>query len=264
VLASFALLTALPLRAQTPADPEIVLATTTSVRDAGLLAAILPVFERESGYRVKVIAVGSGQAMALGRQGEADVLILHAPEEELEFVQQGYAVSRDALMHNEFVLVGSGDDPARVRGLGIVAALRAISAEEALFVSRADRSGTHVKERELWHDAGVEPAPPWYRESGQGMSATLQIANELGAYTLTDIGTLLSHEYPLDLEALVEGDTLLANPYHVLLASPARFEWLNTEGARALRDYLLSADTQRAINAYGREEFGRSLFVPAS
>jgi tungstate transport system substrate-binding protein len=120
-----------------------------------------------------------------------------------------------------------------------------------------------VKERGLWQLAGVGPGRPWYRESGQGMSATLQIANQLGAYTLTDIGTLLSHKYPLDLEILVEGDTLLANPYHVLLANPARFEWLNEEGARALRNYLLSEETQRAIGAHGWEKFGRSLFVPA-
>ncbi len=264
MLASFVFFATLPLCAQTPTDREIVLATTTSVRDAGLLEAILPAFERESGYRVKVIAVGSGQAMALGRQGEADILILHAPETELEFVQQGFATSRDALMSNEFVLVGAGNDPAGVRGLGAIAALQAIVAVEALFVSRADRSGTHVKERGLWQLAGVGPGRPWYRESGQGMSATLQIANQLEAYTLTDIGTLLSHKYPLDLEILVEGDTLLANPYHVLLANPARFEWLNAAGARALRDYLLSEETQRAIGAHGREELGRSLFVPGA
>jgi tungstate transport system substrate-binding protein len=263
-LASLALFIALPLCAQTRADREIVLATTTSVRDAGLLEGILPAFERQSGYRVKVIAVGSGKAMALGRQGEADILVLHAPEEELEFVQGGYATSREALMKNEFVLVGGENDPAGVRGLGAVAALQAIAAEEALFVSRADLSGTHVKERGLWQLAGVARARPWYRESGQGMSATLQIANQLGAYTLTDIGTLLSHKSRLDLEILVDGDTLLANPYHVLVASPARFEWLNAEGARVLRDYLLSEETQRAIGDYGQEESGRSLFVPAA
>ncbi|UCF42046.1 MAG: substrate-binding domain-containing protein [Gemmatimonadota bacterium] len=260
VLASF-----LPgrLPAQAPADAEVVLATTTSVRDAGLLQAILPPFERASGYRIKVIAVGSGQAMELGRRGEADILIVHAPEEEREFLRAGFGVERDAFMRNAFVIVGPAADPARARGSNLTAALRSIAAGDALFVSRADRSGTHLKEAALWRLVGVEPDRSWHRESGQGMSATLQIANELQAYTLTDIGTLLSHEYPLDLEVLVEGDSLLANPYHVVLASPQRFPWLNSAGARALRDYLVSVDTQRAIGAFGRERFGRALFEPA-
>lgn len=251
------------LPAQAPADREIVLATTTSVRDAGLLQAILPAFEEASGYRIKVIAVGSGQAMELGRQGEADILILHSPDEERAFVQAGFGTERHALMRNAFVVVGPAHDPAEARGSDVLAALRSIAQGDALFVSRADHSGTHVKESGLWALAGVQPDRSWYRESGQGMSATLQIANELQAYTLTDLGTLLSHRYPLDLEFLVQGDTLLANPYHVVLANPERFSWLNAAGARGLRDYLLSVETQRVIGAFGREEYGRSLFVPA-
>ncbi|NIM52156.1 MAG: solute-binding protein [Gemmatimonadales bacterium] len=250
------------LEAQTPSDSEIVLATTTSVRDAGLLHAILPPFERMTGYRVKVIAVGSGQAMELGRRGEADILILHDPAGERQFVAEGFAASRDRLMHNEFVLVGPPDDPAGIKGLGAVMAVGVVGRSGALFVSRADRSGTHVKESHLWRLAGIAPARPWYRESGQGMSATLQIASELGAYTLSDIGTFLTHIYPLDLEIVVEGDSVLANPYHVVVASAARFSWVNGPGARALRDYLLSPEVQRAIGAFGKEEFGRSLFVP--
>lgn len=252
------------LPAQAPHDSEVVLATTTSVRDAGLLEAILPSFERASGYRIKVIAVGSGQALELGRQGEADILILHAPEEERAFLQAGFGAERHALMRNTFVIVGPPADPAATRGSDLVTALRSIAAGKALFVSRADRSGTHVKESALWVLAGVAPDRSWYRESGQGMSATLQIANELRAYTLSDIGTLLSHAYPLDLEVLVEGDSLLANPYHVVLANPERFSWINVEGSRALRDYLLSQETQRAIGAFGRAQHGRSLFVPAA
>jgi tungstate transport system substrate-binding protein len=250
------------LAAQAPADPEVVLATTTSVRDAGLLQEILPAFEESRGYRIKVVAVGSGQAMELGKQGEADILILHAPDQEREFVSAGFGTERHALMHNAFVVVGPGDDPAGARGLDVLASLRSIARGHVLFVSRADRSGTHVKESGLWALAGVEPDRSWYRESGQGMSATLQIANELRAYTITDIGTLLSHKYPLDLEVLVEGDLRLANPYHVVLANPERFPWLNAAGAGALRDYLLSVETQRAIGAFGRERFGRSLFEP--
>jgi tungstate transport system substrate-binding protein len=251
------------LAAQAPADVEVVLATTTSVRDAGLLQAILPPFERASGYRIKVIAVGSGQAMELGRQGEADILVLHAPDEELEFVRAGFGTERRALMRNAFVVVGPADDPAGAEGSDVVVALRSIAAAKDLFVSRADRSGTHIKEARLWALAGVAPDRSWYRESGQGMSATLQIANELRAYTLTDIGTLLSHRHPLDLEVLVQGDTLLANPYHVVLASRVRFPWLNAAGARALLDFLVSAETQGAIAAFGRERFGRPLFEPA-
>jgi len=239
-----------------------VLATTTSVRDAGLLEALLPQFEHASGYRVKVIAVGSGQAMELGRRGEADILILHAPEQEQRFVAEGYGTERHPLMHNEFVVLGPTGDPAGARGRDALAALRAIAGTQSLFTSRADRSGTHVRERELWRLAGVAPDRPWYRESGQGMSATLQIANELGAYTLCDVGTMLAHRYPLDLMVLVQRDTLLFNPYHVVLANPARFEWLNADGARALRDYLLSADTQSRIAAFGVSEHGRPLFVP--
>ncbi len=220
-------------------------------------------FERTSGYRVKVIAVGSGQAMALGRQGEADVLILHAPAEEQEFMLEGFGTERHALMRNEFVIVGPANDPAAARGADAVAALRSIARADVLFVSRADQSGTHIKESMLWELAGVGPERSRYRESGQGMSATLQIANELQAYTLSDVGTLLSHEYPLELEILVQGDSLLANPYHLVLASSERFPWLNPSGARALRDYLLAPDTQRAIGAFRRGQYGRSLFLPA-
>jgi len=242
---------------------DVVLATTTSVRDAGLLDAILPRFERESAIAVKVIAVGSGQAMELGRRGEADILILHDPDGEARFVADGYGVDRRLLMHNEFVLVGPSADPARVRGLSIAGAFRAIARAEAPFVSRGDRSGTHSKEQALWALCGVVPARSWHRESGQGMGATLVIADQLRAYTLTDIGTLLGHQAPLDLPVLVEGDSALRNPYHVILANPERFPRVRAAEARALQDYLLSPGTQRAIGEFRRQDFGRSLFVPA-
>jgi tungstate transport system substrate-binding protein len=228
-----------------------------------LLDALLPPFEGRSGYRIKIIAVGSGQALELGRRGEADILIVHDPVGEREFVDQGFGSGRVPLMRNEFVIVGPPDDPAAIEGAGAVEAVRAVAAREALFVSRADRSGTHTKERALWRQAGVTPDGRWYRESGQGMSATLQIANELGAYALTDIGTLLSHRYPLRLEILVEDDPMLDNPYHIVLPSVERFPWLNRGGAEDLRDYLVSPAAQRAIAAFGRVPGGRSLFVPA-
>ena len=245
------------------AQQDIVLATTTSVRDAGLLQYVLPEFERRSGITVRVLAVGSGQAMALGRRGEADVLILHDPVGELEFVDEGFGIEWRALMHNYFVLIGPPNDPARVRGVGTAAAaLAAIAHTGALFVSRGDRSGTHVREETLWRLAGVDPDPQWYRESGQGMSATLQIADELRAYTLADIGTLLAHKAPLELDVFIEHDPALFNAYHIVVANPDRFEWINARGGRALSDFLRSPEIQASIGAFGRAEFGRSLFVP--
>lgn len=243
-----------------------MLATTTSVRDAGLLEYLLPRFERESGRRVKVIAVGSGQAMELGRWGEADLLIVHAPAAEVAFMAQGYGFGRYPLAHNEFAVVGPRSDPAGIRGASAALdAFRAIGRSGARFLSRGDRSGTHSKELQLWELAGLAPnarTDAWYVEAGQGMGATLQIANELRAYTLTDIGTYLTHATPLELEVLVQGDTLLRNPYHVILIDAARFPWVDAAGAARLKEYLLSPETQAAIAAYRREQFGRSLFLP--
>jgi tungstate transport system substrate-binding protein len=242
---------------------DLVLATTTSVRDAGLLDELLPRFERESGVKVRVVAVGSGQAMELGRRGEADLLILHDPQGEERFVADGFGVERRPLMHNEFVLVGPPGDPAHVRGTGAVQAFSAIARTGSLFLSRGDRSGTHVKELATWQLAGIEPDRAWYRESGQGMGATLVIADQLRAYTLTDIGTLLGHKAPLELPILVEGDSAFRNTYHVILTNPDRFPHVRSREARALRDFLLSRETQRRIGEFRKEEFGRSLFVPA-
>jgi tungstate transport system substrate-binding protein len=241
---------------------DIVLATTTSVRDAGLLDDLLPPFERASGYTVKVVAVGSGQAMELGRRGEADILILHDPAGEERFVADGFGIERRALMHNEFLLVGPDADPAHARGLDAVSAFRAIARVRAPFVSRGDRSGTHVKERVIWAAAGTQGADPWYRESGQGMGATLLIAHQLRAYALTDVATYLGHQYPLQLAILVEGDTLLRNPYHVIRANPDRFPRVNAEGAAALWSYLLAPETQRKIGEFRKAELGRAIFVP--
>ncbi len=260
-----ALFGAVPARGQVR---DLVLATTTSVRDAGLLDALLPEFERQHGRRVKVIAVGSGQAMELGRRGEADLLVVHDPDAELAFMARGYGSERQAFAYNEFVIVGPPADPAGIRGMGSAPrAFAAIARARATFVARGDRSGTQAKERRLWSLAGLSPdaqRDDWYRESGQGMGATLQIASEIRAYTLTDIGTFLGHVAPLELQVMVEGDTLLHNPYHIVLVNAARFPWVDVAGARALRDYLLSAPTQRRIAAFGRERFGRSLFVPAA
>ena len=250
----------LPIAAQ---RRDVVLATTTSVRDAGLLEHLLPRFERVTGLEVRVLAVGSGQAMALGRQGEADVLILHDPVGERQFVEDGYGVEREALMHNQFVVVGPAADPAGVRHAATaVAGLEIIAASGALFVSRGDRSGTHVKETMLWGRVGRPPDASWYRESGQGMSATLQIAAELRAYTITDLGTFLAHKAPLDLQILVQDDAILLNPYHVVIANPGLFDWVNATGGRSLSAFLRSPETQALIAEFGRAEYGRSLFLP--
>jgi tungstate transport system substrate-binding protein len=243
---------------------DVILATTTSVRDAGLLDTLLPPFERSSGYRVKVVAVGSGQAMELGRRGEADLLILHDPAGEARFVAAGFGIDRRPLMHNEFVLVGPAGDPAAVRGLDVLTAFQRIAAAGAPFVSRGDRSGTHVKELALWDSAGSTPDGRRYRESGQGMGATLVIASEFAAYTLTDVATLLAHRLPPDLEILVQGDSVLGNPYHVIRANPARFPRVNAAGAAALAAYLLSPETQRMIGEFRRAELGRAVFVPVA
>jgi tungstate transport system substrate-binding protein len=265
VVVFLAFLLSRPGVAQRPlAARDLVLATTTSVRDAGLLDSLMPGFERASGRRVKVLAVGSGQAMEIGRRGEADLLILHDPGGEVEFVRQGFGIDRQFLMHNEFVIVGPGSDPAGIRGERSAArGFRAIAAKGARFISRGDRSGTHAKETAIWKSAGLAPRGEWYLEAGQGMGQTLQITNELQGYALSDVGTFLAHKSPLQLEVLVEGDSVLRNPYHVILANPARFQWVDGAGARALRDYLFHPKTQRRIGEFGRAEFGRSLFIPA-
>lgn len=240
----------------------ITLATTTSVRDSRLLDVLLPPFERETGYDVKVLAVGSGQALELGRRGEADLLLVHDPAGERGFMEEGFGVERVPLMHNEFVIVGPPDDPARLKGQSAVEAMRRIAREKALFVSRADRSGTHTKERALWALAGEMPRSSWYRESGQGMSATLQIADQLAAYALADVGTFFSHRYPLRLEILVEGDSVLHNPYHLVMPDPSRFPWVEHTGARALLQYLVSDEARGLIAEFGRDRGTRALFVP--
>jgi tungstate transport system substrate-binding protein len=248
---------------------EILLATTTSTRDAGLLDSILPEFERRTGYRVKVIAVGSGQALVLGRRGDADVVLAHAPDAERVLADSGYLLNRRLVMHNDFLFVGPATDPAGLRGLNdALAAIRRLGAGRGVFVSRGDQSGTHQLERRLWRDAGLEPPPPggggtpWYLESGQGMAATLQMADEKLAYTITDRATYLAWRDRLQLLPLVEGDPLLYNVYHVMEVSPHNAPRVNVAGARALADWLVAPETQRRIGEFGRSRFGQSLFVP--
>lgn len=249
-----------------PADPAapIILATTTSTQDSGLLDALIPRFEAESGMRVKVIAVGSGQALALGERGEADLVLAHAPGAEEKFMNKGAGALRRRLMYNEYALVGPPGDPAGVRrAKEIGAALQAVARSGAGFVSRGDESGTHQTERRLWSLAGVEPRSiAGYLESGQGMGATLRVASQKRAYTLTDLGTFLSQKRGLDLEVVFEGDATLRNVYHVLVVNPKNGPRVNLRGAETLAHWLLSSGALEIIRDFGREKFGRPLFIP--
>jgi tungstate transport system substrate-binding protein len=263
VLASCALVATVP--AAEPAR-TVLLATTTSTQDSGLLDFLLPLFEKETGYSVKTISVGSGQALAMGRRGEADVLLVHSPADEQKLVEDGFGVNRRLVMHNDFVLVGPASDPARIRGSKSSAnAVKAIAGAEALFVSRGDGSGTHAKEKGLWKAAGLSPeGNRWYQQTGLGMGETLNVASEKGGYTLADRGTLLARgkSRPLALEILVQGEPLLLNVYHVIEVNPARWPKVNASGAKAFADFMVSPRTQELIGRFGVDKVGAPLFVP--
>lgn len=244
---------------------EVILATTTSTQDSGLLDELVPVFEKKTGYFVKTIAVGSGQAMAMGQKGEADVLLVHSPEAEVKFVAEGFGINRRLIMHNDFILVGPPEDPARVMGK-ISAAAEAfenISSAKALFLSRGDNSGTHAKEKQIWKISGIHPEEErWYQQTGLGMGQTLNIASEKKAYTLADRGTYLALKKNLRLNILVEGDPLLRNLYHVIEINPAKWPKVNAAGAKAFSGFLISGETQEIIKTFGVEKFGSPLFFP--
>ncbi|MEE8336516.1 MAG: substrate-binding domain-containing protein [Dehalococcoidia bacterium] len=243
------------------------MATTTSTENSGLLDLLMPVFERESGYNVKVVAVGSGAAISMGERGDADVLLVHSPRAEEAFMRAGYGVHRATVMYNDFVIAGPADDPADARGAeDAAAALGRIAAARSRFISRGDGSGTHVREQELWAAAGlaVDHSARWYVETGQGMGATLTIAAETGGYTLTDRGTWLVVADLSVLPVLVEGDPALLNIYHVIVVNPERHSNTNVEGARRLRDFLIGAEAQSLISNFGMDTLGRALFVPAA
>jgi len=243
------------------AEPrEIVLTSTTSTEDSGLFETLLPMFSRAyPEYRVRVIAVGSGEALRLAARGDADVVLAHSPRAEQAFMAAGHGESRRPVMYNDFVIVGPTDDPADVCGfLDAPSALACIAEHHLLFISRGDDSGTHARERELWSAAGVEPGGEWYREAGQGMGAVLMMASERRAYTLSDRGTYLSMRDRLDLEVAVEGDPRLRNQYSVIVVRDA----LNGDGARAFADWIASDRAQAVIGEFGVERFGRPLFTP--
>ena len=244
-------------------ERTVLLATTTSTQDSGLLDVLVPLFEKKAGYTVKTIAVGTGQSLALGARGEADVVFAHAPELEQKYVAEGSLRNRRPVMHNDFILVGPPVDPAGVRQTARAAdAFRRIAAAQARFVSRGDNSGTHHRERALWKAATITAGGSWYLESGQGMGATLVIASEKDAYTLTDRGTYLAFQKRLRLSILLEGDAPLLNPYHVMEVNPARHPKVNAEGGKAFADFLVSAEAQEVIRTFGVEKYGQPLFFP--
>jgi tungstate transport system substrate-binding protein len=245
---------------------RLILATTTSTNDSGLLDYILPDFEAETGVSVEVIAVGTGQALTLGENGDADVLLVHARAREDAFMDAGHGVRREDVMYNDFVIVGPPDDPANIQGMENAAeAFQAIAAAKAPFVSRGDDSGTHTKEKSIWEAAGMEPSGDWYISAGQGMGAVLTMADEQQAYTLSDRATYLARTLEgTDLVILVEGDPILFNPYGVIAVNPDKNPEIQNALANTFIDWLTSIPVQEKIAAFGIEEFGQPLFVPDS
>lgn len=245
--------------------PTITLATTTSTRDSGLLDELVPMFEQQTGIHVKVVAVGSGQALEMGRRGDVDVLLTHAPAAETEFVEQGFGVHRRGVMHNDFVVVGPIDDPAAIASEASVRdAFRRINESESLFISRGDNSGTHMKEWVIWEEADVDPAGQWYLEAGSGMAATLRVASEKQAYALCDRGTFLSQQAALELKILSQGDALLRNDYSVTAISSDKHPHVNATSAGAFAEFLLAPGTQQSIAEFGKDKYGQPLFFPDS
>lgn len=249
-----------------PAQKNIILATTTSTQDSGLLDALIPIFEKETGYFVKTIAVGSGQAMAMGEKGEADVLLVHSPAAEKKFMEAQNGINRRLVMHNDFVIVGPPADPAGIKGSKTSPeAFTKIAGTSSLFISRGDNSGTHSKEKGIWKAAGLNPEEQpskWYQQTGQGMGHTLNVAAEKLGYTLTDRGTWLSLQKNLGLPVLMEGDPILLNVYHVIEVNPAKWPKVNALGARAFSDFMVSPATQSIIKTFGVDKYGSPLFFP--
>jgi tungstate transport system substrate-binding protein len=247
----------------TKASGDLILATTTSTQDSGLLDVLVPMFEEESGYNVQVIAVGSGAAIEQASRGDADVVLVHSPAAEQKMVDEGNGIERTLIMHNDFIIVGPESDPAGIAdAASLNDAMNAIASSESPFISRGDESGTHALELRLWEAAAIEPSGGWYEESGQGMGATLQIAGQRQAYTISDRATYLSQQDTLDLAVLLEGDAALLNVYHVIVVNPDRHSNVNADGARAFSAFLVRDDVQQTIGEFGVEDYGEPLFFP--
>lgn len=249
--------------APAPQSDELLLVSTTTTQDTGLLDVLLPAFTDQTGYEVQLVAVGSGQALKIGEQGNADVILLHSPDAEKEFVENGFGIDRRLVMHNDFVIAGPPADPAGIRGKGPVEAFQQIYTSGAAFASRGDESGTHIKELALWEKAGLDPAGrKGYLETGQGQGATLLVASEKGAYALVDRGTFLAYQQNLDLDILVDGDPFLVNVYHVITVNPAKWPDTNVAAAQAFADFITSSEGQALIGRFGVGDYGQPLFIP--
>jgi tungstate transport system substrate-binding protein len=260
LLAAAAAFAAAPAAAQ---DKFIVVASTTSTQDSGLFGYLLPIFRHKTGIEVRVVAQGTGQALDTARRGDADVVFVHAKSAEEKFLAEGFGVKRYPVMYNDFVLIGPQGDPAGVKGKDIVTALRTIKAKAAPFISRGDRSGTHIAELKLWKDAGIDIATdkgPWYRDIGQGMGAALNMASAANAYVLSDRGTWLAFKNRGDLAIVVEGDKRLFNQYGVMLVNPAKHPNVKADLGQQFIDWLVSPDGQKVIAGYKID--GHRLFYP--
>jgi tungstate transport system substrate-binding protein len=243
----------------------VILSTTTSTQDSGLLDTLVPLFEKKTGLTVKTISVGTGQALALAARAEADVALVHAPSLERKYVEEGKMQNRRLVMYNDFVIIGPEDDPAKIKGMPkAVEALKRIAETQSRFVSRGDKSGTHLLELGLWKQAGVEPTGAWYIESGQGMGQTLGIANDRRAYTITDRGTWLAFQKRISLPILVEKDKPLLNIYSVMEVNSANGPRVNVAGGKAFADFVMAPDTQAVIKTFGVDKYGQPLFVPVA
>jgi len=246
-----------------PDNPNLILATTTSTQDSGLLDVLIPDFQTRTGYTVQTVAVGSGEAMKMGQECNADVLLVHSPSAEKDFMSNNYGSDRRLVMHNDFIIVGPAADPAGIKGLtSAVEAFTKIADAQSPFITRGDASGTNSKELAIWKSANITPEGAWYVESGQGMGATLRIASEQGAYTLSDRATYLANKATLSLDILVEGDAVLLNIYHVIVVNPANCPSVNNAGAIAFADYMVSTEAQNLIGTFGVDKYGQALFTP--
>ena len=259
------------VEAAKPTQQNVILSTTTSTQDSGLLDVLLPLFEKQTGYSVKTVSVGTGQALALAAKGDADVALVHAPSLEKQYVAESKLLNRCLVMYNDFVIIGPREDPAKVRSSKSASgALKAIEQAKVSFVSRGDNSGTHILEKSLWKAAGIEPKGTWYIETRKGMGATLNIANERNAYTISDRGTYLAlrnRVSPLrngiSLRILIEGDRALLNIYSVVEVNPANGPRINSVGGKAFADFMVAPETQNVIRNFGKT-FAQSLFVPVA
>jgi tungstate transport system substrate-binding protein len=244
------------------AKGSLILATTTSTQDSGLLDDLLPEFTKDTGWTVKTLAVGSGQALELGRRGEADVLLVHSPAAETTFMTEGKAAQRRLVMHNDFVIVGPADDPAGIRGVDSVDAMKKVASASAVFISRGDDSGTNAKEKDIWAKAGITPKGAWYQSTGQGMGATLRVADQKAGYTLSDRATFLAQRDTLMLQILSEGDPSLLNVYHVIEMTTKAGSQVQPDAAKAFADWIVSPAVQQRIGEFGKAKFGQPLFTP--